>query len=217
MTKNRYVAEDDDDNKVANIITLGNNCLLGAGIIENDDVRKSEKDSSLYFYNRKYNQSDRHDERAKINKTNIVYYAQNDRLIAQADINKAISEKGYNKQALTPKLFILSEEHKDNVQEKRVKIEKKQTYNVTRDNVDVVTKTSQEVGFPNSAAGSKIIQEDDTESDEAIKKYVVENIVVGNQRGTKNNSKIASTAKSICTYKIQTDIIQKKISSRKKY
>ena len=94
---------------------------------------------------------------------------------------------------------------------------KKQTYNVTRDNEDAVYNKSKVVGFPNSADGSKIIPDDDKESDEEIEKYVGDNNVVGNQRGTKNNSKIASTAKSICTYKIQTDIIQKKISSRKKY
>ena len=79
--KKRYVAKDDDDNKVANTITLGNNYLLGAEIKVNDGIinfqdgdisneigvcisnntryneiletSKKEKHSLLYFYNRK--------------------------------------------------------------------------------------------------------------------------------------------------------------------
>ena len=81
-------------------------------------------------------------------------------------------------------------------------LSKKQSYNVAKDNEDTVNNNSKEVGFSNSAGGSNIIQEDDKESDEEIEKYVVENNVVGNQRGTKNNSKITSTTKSIYTYKI---------------
>ena len=54
---------------------------------------------------------------------------------------------------------------------------KKQTYNVTRDIKDVVNNISKEVGFPTS--------KDDKKSDEAIQKYIVENNVVGIQRGTK--------------------------------
>ena len=65
VEKNRYVAEDDADNKVANTIILGNDYLLGTEIWVKDDISKNEKDSSSYFYNRKYNQSVRNDERAK--------------------------------------------------------------------------------------------------------------------------------------------------------
>ena len=63
--KNRYVAEDDVHNNVTNTMTLGNDYLLGAEIWVNDDISKNEKDSSSYFYNRKYNQSIRNDENAK--------------------------------------------------------------------------------------------------------------------------------------------------------
>ena len=65
VEQNRYVAEDDSNNKVDNTITMGNDYLLGAEIKVNDDISKNEKDSSSYFYNRKYNQSVRNDERAK--------------------------------------------------------------------------------------------------------------------------------------------------------
>ena len=92
---------------------------------------------------------------------------------------------------------------------------KKQSYNASRDNEDAVNNNSKEVGLPNSTDGSKKIQEDDQETDEAIKKYVVGNNGVRNQRGPNNNSKITSTIKSICTHKIQTDIIQKKINKKK--
>ena len=94
-------------------------------------------------------------------------------------------------------------------------IESGQTYTVTRDYEDAVNNNSTEVGFPNSSDGRKIITEDDRESDEEIEKYVVDNNVVGNQRGTKNNSKITSTTNSICTHKIQIDIIKNKINKRK--
>ena len=55
-----------------------------------------------------------------------------------------------------------------------------QTYNVTRETEDAVNNNSTEVGFPNSADGSKIINEGDRKSSEEIKKYVVDNNVVGN-------------------------------------
>ena len=97
VEKNSYVAEDDGDNKVGNTFTLKNYYLLSAEIKLNDDVSKNKKDSSLYFYDIKYDQSVLNDERAKINKTNLVYLAKNDILIAPVDINKEISEKSYNK------------------------------------------------------------------------------------------------------------------------
>ena len=74
--------------------------------------------------------------------------------------------------------------------------------------MDAVNNNSKEVFPPTSTDRRKIINMDGRESDEGIEKYVVENNVVGNQRGTKNNSKITSTTKSIYTYKIQTKIIQ---------
>ena len=45
-------------------------------------------------------------------------------------------------------------------------IESGQTYNVIRDYKNAVDKNSTEVGFSNYADGSKIIDEDDRESDE---------------------------------------------------
>ena len=75
------------------------------------------------------------------------------------------------------------------------------------DNEDTVNNNSKEGGFTNSAYGSKILQEGDKKSDEENENYVVENNVAGEQRGNKNISKITSTTKSICTYKIKTDII----------
>ena len=92
---------------------------------------------------------------------------------------------------------------------------KKQTYKVTRDNDDVVHNKSKAVGFPNSADGSKIIPEDNRESDEESEKYAGENNAVENQRGTNNNSKLTSNTKSICKNKIQRDIMKKKINKRK--
>lgn len=93
VEKNRWVAEDDGNNKVDNIITMINDYLLGAEIKVKDDVSKNEKNSSLSLYHRKYGHSGRKDERENINQNNIVYYAQNDRLIALADINKTLCEK----------------------------------------------------------------------------------------------------------------------------
>ena len=55
----------------------------------------------------------------KINKTNIVYHAQKDRLVALVDIDKALIEKSYNKQAMTSNLNIPSEEHINYVKVKR--------------------------------------------------------------------------------------------------
>ena len=83
-----------------------------------------------------------------------------------------------------------------------------QTYNVIRETMEALNNNSTEVLLPNSANGSKILNEDDRESDEEIEKYVDDNNVVGNQRGIKNNSK--------CTQKLQTDIIQKKTNKRKR-
>ena len=74
---------------------------------------------------------------------------------------------------MTYKLTIPLEEHKDDVKAKYVKIEKKKTYNVTRetrDNEDAFNNNSEEVRFPNSADGSKIIHEDDRERVKAIEK-----------------------------------------------
>ena len=70
---------------------------------------------------------------------------------------------------MTFKLPLPSEEHKHKGKVKRVKIVKKQTYNVTRDIDAVVNNISKEVGFPNYADESKIVHDDDKESDEAIK------------------------------------------------
>ena len=75
-------------------------------------------------------------------------------------------------------------------------LSKKQSYNVAKDNEDTVNNNSKEVGFSNSADGSNIIQEDDKESDEEIGKYVVENNVVGNQRGTKLIAKLHQLPKA---------------------
>ena len=86
---------------------------------------------------------------------------------------------------MTSKLPLPSEEYKHKIKAKRVKIAKKQTYSVTRDIEDVVNNISKKVGFPTSTDESKIVQDDDKESDEAIRKYIVENDVVGIQRGTK--------------------------------
>lgn len=55
----------------------------------------------------------------KINKTNIVHHAQKDRLVALVDIDKALIEKSYNKQAMTSNLNIPSEEHINYVKVKR--------------------------------------------------------------------------------------------------
>ena len=52
-------------------------------------------------------------------------------------------------------------------------------------------------------------------SDEENEKYVIEDEVVIEKREDKNNSKMTSSTKSICTYKIQTDIVKKKINKRK--
>ena len=133
---NRYVVEGEVDNKVASNITLRNDYFLifqdgdisnekGMFITnntrsnENLETSKKESDSSLYSYNRKYNQSVRTDASANINKTNIVYHAMKDRLIALADIYKVISEKSYNKQAMNSNLNIPLEEHNDNIKAKR--------------------------------------------------------------------------------------------------
>jgi len=53
--------------------------------------------------------------------------------------------------------------------------------------VDVGNNNSTKVLFPTSVDGRKMINEDDKESDERSEKYVVDNNVVRNQRGTKNN------------------------------
>ena len=52
-------------------------------------------------------------------------------------------------------------------------------------------------------------------SDEENEKYVIDDEVVVEKRGDKNNSKMTSSTKSINTYKIETDKIQKKINKRK--
>ena len=69
VEQNRYVAEDDSNNKVDNTITMGNDYLFGAEIKVKDDVSKNEKNSSLSLYHRKYIHSGRNDERANINQT----------------------------------------------------------------------------------------------------------------------------------------------------
>ena len=94
VEQNRYVAEDDSNNKVDNTITMGNDYLLGTEIKVKDDVSKNKKDTSLSLYHRKYIYNGQNDERANINQNNVVYHEQNNRLIALADINKAPSEKG---------------------------------------------------------------------------------------------------------------------------
>ena len=73
--------------------------------------------------------------------------------------------------------------------------------------MEALNNNSKEVFLPNSADGSKILNENDSESDEEIEKYVDDNNIVGNQRGIKYNSKY--------TKKLQTDIVQKK-SKREK-
>ena len=110
VEQNRYVAEDDSNNKVDNTITMGNDYLLGTEIKVKDDVSKNKKDTSLSLYHRKYIYNGQNDERANINQNNVVYHEQNNRLIALADINKAPSEKRYNKQAMPSKLPLPSEE-----------------------------------------------------------------------------------------------------------
>ena len=52
-------------------------------------------------------------------------------------------------------------------------------------------------------------------SDEENEKYVIDDEVVVEKKGDKNNSKMTSSTKSINTYKIETDKIQKKINKRK--
>ena len=74
--------------------------------------------------------------------------------------------------------------------------------------MEELNNNSKEVLLTNSADGSKILNEDDRESDEEIEKYVDDNNVVGIQRGIKYNSK--------CTKKLQTEIIQNKMNKRKK-
>ena len=67
--------------------------------------------------------------------------------------------------------------------------------------MEALNNNSKEVFLPNSADGSKILNENDRESDEEIEKYVDDNNIVGNQIGIKYNSKY--------TKKLQTDILQK--------
>ena len=169
---------------------------MGTEIKVKDDVSKNENDTSLSLYHRKYIYNGQNDERANINQNNVVYHEQNNRLIALADINNASSEKRYNKQVMTSKLPLPSEEYKHKIKAKRDKIAKKQTYNVTRDIKDVVNNISKEVGFPTSTDKSKIVQDDDKESDEAIKKYIVENNVAGIQREIKKIAQSHQVPKS---------------------
>ena len=69
--------------------------------------------------------------------------------------------------------------------------------------------------FTNSEYGRMLFTKGEKVSDEENEKYVIDDEVVVEKRGDKNNSKMTSSTKSINTYKIETDTIQKKINKRK--
>ena len=104
------------------------------------------------------------------------------------------SDKSCNNQTLKSNLDLHSKEHDDNVTRKSA------DNNITKDKGAV---------FTNSKYECMIFPRGEKESDEKNEKYVVEDEVVIEKREDKNNSKITSSTKSVCTYKIQTYIVKK--------
>ena len=77
--------------------------------------------------------------------------------------------------------------------------------------MEALNNNSTEVLLPNSADGSKILNEDDRESDEEIEKYVDDNIV-GIQKGIIKNSKCTKKLQAVI-YKIKS-IREKELKKR---
>ena len=168
---------------------------------DNFGTSKQTRNSSFYLKNRNNNPIIKKDVSTTANKTNIVYNTKNDRKITTTSIEMVTSDKSYNNQTLKSNLDLHSREHDDNV---------------TRKSADTITTKDKGAVFTNFEYERMIFPRGEKESDEENEKYVIEEEVVIEKREDKNNSKMTSSTKSICTYKIQTDIVKKKMIKSKR-
>ena len=116
-------------------------------------------------------------------------------------INKVKSGKRYKNQTLTANLELYSKEHDDTV---------------TRKSADIISTKDKGSVFTNSDYERLIVPKGEKDCEEETEKYGIEDEGVNEKREDKNNSKITSSTKKICTNKIQKEIVQKKIKKRKR-
>ena len=188
---NKYVADDEDNNKVVRTIEFGNNCITSDKINPNDNAIKINKDDISNEKEGIINTTTSHKDniemstKEKESSINRLKYSTNgDYNRIGSKTARSRSDKtsiGYHQKkeriiAMANIDMAKSNNRYDNMQMRSIvdKTSKEQTYNITWNNEDTVHNNYNVVVVKNYEDGSKIIGEGDTEVDGENEKDVVE-------------------------------------------